>query len=163
MKIRSKIFSNRDIEKLRKTSRGIGPRNLVSKNQLLSSKIAGSSPRTDRHAHTHTEKTKLRDPFFSAIIFFISMRFRMRITSTCKNKGGLIKIIIFTSELCSGNILISFHLETSKLANVETAKSQNFGWKFQRARFLSSLKDCKWSSQNTIYITASGRRSELVN
>ena len=70
MKIRSKIFLKEDIEKLGKTSRGIGPRNLVSKNQLLSSKIAGSSPRTDRHAHTHTEKTKLRDPFFSAIIFF---------------------------------------------------------------------------------------------
>ena len=90
MKIRSKIFLKGGIKKLGKTSRGIGPRNLVSKNQLLSSKIAGSSPRTDRHAHTHTEKTKLRDPFFSAIIFFILIRFRMRIRSTCKNKGGLI-------------------------------------------------------------------------
>ena len=71
MKIRPKIFSNRDIEKLRKTSRGIGPRNLVSKNQLLRSKIAGCSPRTDTHTHTHTqtEKTKLRDPFFLQFFF----------------------------------------------------------------------------------------------
>ena len=84
MKIRSKIFLNGDIEKLGKTSRGIGPRNLVSKNQLLSSKIAGSSPRTDGHAHTHTEKTKLRDPFFSAIYFFVSIWMKMRIRSICK-------------------------------------------------------------------------------
>ena len=65
----------------------------MSKNQLLSSKIAGSSSRTDRHArthaHTHTEKTKLRDPFFSAIYFFVSIGLRIRIGSTCNNKGGL--------------------------------------------------------------------------
>ena len=68
MKIPSNFFSNGGIEKLRKTSRGIGPRDLVSKNQLLSSKIAVCSPRTDRQTRTQTEKTKLRDPFF----FFFS-------------------------------------------------------------------------------------------
>ena len=69
MKIRSKIFLKEDIEKLGKTSRGIGPRNLVSKNQLLSSKIAGCRPRTDRQTDRHTEKTKLRDPFFLQLFF----------------------------------------------------------------------------------------------
>ena len=69
MKIRSKIFLKEDIEKLGKTSRGIGPRNLVSKNQLLSSKIAGCRPRTDRHARTHTQrKQNLETPFFLQFI-----------------------------------------------------------------------------------------------
>ena len=70
MKIRFKFFLNGDIRKLGKTSRGTAPRKFVSKNQLLSSKIAGCSPRTDRHAHTHTEKTKLRDPFFLQLFFY---------------------------------------------------------------------------------------------
>ena len=90
MKIRSKIFLNGDIKKLGKTSRGTAPRNLVSKNQLLSSKIAGCSPRTDKHARTHTErKQNLETPFFLQIFFFILIRFRMRFRSTYKNKGGL--------------------------------------------------------------------------
>ena len=75
MKIPSNFFSNGGIEKLRKTSRGIGPRNLVSKNQLPSSKIEGCSPRTDTHTDrqtdTQTEKAKLRDPFFLQCIFLL--------------------------------------------------------------------------------------------
>ena len=68
MKIPSNFFSNGGIEKVRKTSRGIGPRNLVSKNQLLSSKIAGCSPRTDRQTHTQ-RKQNLETPFSAIIIF----------------------------------------------------------------------------------------------
>ena len=72
MKIRSKIFLNGDIKKLGKTSRGIGPRNLVSKNQLLSSKIAGCRPRTDRHTDTQ-RKQNLETPFFLQFIFLFRL------------------------------------------------------------------------------------------
>ena len=72
MKIRSKIFLKEDIEKLGKTSRGIGPRNLVSKNQLPSSKIVGCSPRTDTHTHTQ-RKQNLETPFFLQFIFLFRL------------------------------------------------------------------------------------------
>ena len=76
MKIRSKIFLKGGIKKLGKMSRGIGPRNLVSKNQLPSSKIVGCSPRTDTHAdtHTHTQrKQNLETPFFLQFIFLFRL------------------------------------------------------------------------------------------
>ena len=92
MKIPSNFFSNGGIEKLRKTSRGIGPRNLVSKNQLLSSKIAGCRPRTDTHAHTHAHTHREKNsetPFFCSISLY-SDRVANENRSTYKNKGGLI-------------------------------------------------------------------------
>ena len=47
------------------------PETLCPKISFLAQKLqALAREQTDTHAHTHTEKTKLRDPFFSAIIFF---------------------------------------------------------------------------------------------
>ena len=58
MKIRSKFFSNGDIEKLGKTSRGIGRRNLVSKKL-----------RALAREHTHRKRKQNLETLFSAIFF----------------------------------------------------------------------------------------------
>ena len=44
--------------------------------------------REQTHTHTHTHRENLEAPFFCNY-FFILIRFRMRIRSTCKNKGSL--------------------------------------------------------------------------
>ena len=56
-------FSNGDIKKLGKASLGVGLGSPVSKNQLLSSKIAGYSPLTDTH-RDRQRKQHLETPFF---------------------------------------------------------------------------------------------------
>ena len=73
---------------------------LCPKISCLAKKLrAVAREQTHTHAHTHTEKTKLRDPFFLRFIFFILIRLRMRIRSTCKNKGGLILLIFFQMKI----------------------------------------------------------------
>ena len=114
MKIRPKNFSNRDIEKLRKTSRGIGPRNLVSKNQLLSSTIAGCSTRTDTHArtHAHTQRKQNLETPFSGIYFEIAFLFACASDShsepnqnlkkyICRKKGSLSFVFSVCVCVCS--------------------------------------------------------------
>ena len=68
MKIRSKIFSNGDIKKLGKRLEVLALGTLCPKISFVAQKLRALGR---EQTHRHTEKTKLRDPFFLQFIFFL--------------------------------------------------------------------------------------------
>ena len=82
--ISSNVYiSKNGATKKRKKSRGIGRRNLVSKNQLLSSKIASCSPQTD----THSQRKQNLETLFSAIPFINFFGLSLKIRTGAKTKA----------------------------------------------------------------------------